>query len=268
MVQWEIFYSSAVSYKEKDAFHAYYNGDYHTIKQLAKNKKEVEVIKNDICSILENNGFHGRLNVFGELKRKTKYNFDWIEVYTFSSDISESLKAKVIRRLELLNDYYDFLSYQFNEYVRLSFYVKKDKEYSTFEGLDSALKSIKKNNLVPSIAVEKPIDYKSYPVVSYPDKSAEFPGGYELMKEFIKTNIRYPESAKRDSLEGPVYIDLIVEVDGSFSDVKVIRGISPELDNEALRIVNSMPKFNPAVLNKSVVRSQIRFSVRFKIEEQ
>ncbi|MEX1192418.1 MAG: energy transducer TonB [Brumimicrobium sp.] len=104
-------------------------------------------------------------------------------------------------------------------------------------------------------------------VVDYPDLEAQFPGGAAAMNQFLAENINYPEKAMNDGVQGKVFVEFIVEVDGSISNVRVIRGLSPEIDNEAIRVVKSLPRFTPAQINGKNGRSTKRIAVNFSLAE-
>ena len=93
----------------------------------------------------------------------------------------------------------------------------------------------------------------------------EFPGGTQAMMEFFQSNITYPESCKKDSIQGRVIVTFVVEKDGSISNVKVITPLFPPCDEEVLRVISSMPKWIPA-RNKGVpVRSFLQIPVTFRM---
>ena len=89
-----------------------------------------------------------------------------------------------------------------------------------------------------------------------------FPGN---LNTWIYNNIRYPETAKEKKLEGKVYVRFVIEKDGAISNVKVIRGVSPELDNEAKAVIASMPKWEPGKQNGSPVRVSYTVPVYFAL---
>lgn len=91
------------------------------------------------------------------------------------------------------------------------------------------------------------------------DKKALFPGGSDSLKSFIRKNLCYPSE---ECVEGSVIVRFIVEKDGSISDVKVIRSI-PLVDDEAVRVVRSMPKWIPAEKDGKAVRSRFMLPVKF-----
>ena len=69
----------------------------------------------------------------------------------------------------------------------------------------------------------------------------KFPGGKKALKEFINTNIKYPQTAKEKNIQGKVYLKFCIKYDGSVTMAKVVRGLSSELDQEALRIIRILP---------------------------
>lgn len=76
-----------------------------------------------------------------------------------------------------------------------------------------------------------------------PYQIAEYPGGEEAMMQFIKEHLRYPASAAKNNIEGRVVVSFRVEVDGTLSDIHVLKGLDPACDEEALRVVRLMPKW-------------------------
>ena len=111
-----------------------------------------------------------------------------------------------------------------------------------------------------------PVDEKINRIVDFPDVVAEFPGGPDLLTKFIRDNLVYPDYAKELGVEGRVFLQFVVEKDGSLTDVTVARGVSPELDNEAKRIIRAMPKWIPATSNGEKVRSKMIVPFKFSLE--
>jgi len=77
------------------------------------------------------------------------------------------------------------------------------------------------------------------------EKMPEFPGGESALRQFIAQNVKYPEVAKEKGLQGKVYVNFVVEKDGSVGRVKIARGIDPSLDTEALRVTKELPVWQP-----------------------
>jgi periplasmic protein TonB len=97
------------------------------------------------------------------------------------------------------------------------------------------------------------------------DKQPEFKGGYEAMMRFINKQQKYPRAAKKARVEGTVYISFVVDKDGSVTDVKTIRGIHPDCDAEAERVVKLFPNWHPAILNGRPVPVRFSLPIKFKL---
>jgi protein TonB len=92
-----------------------------------------------------------------------------------------------------------------------------------------------------------------------------FPGGNDEMTDYIKKNIQYPPAAYKEGRAGISYITFVVERDGSLSGIRLLKGASggADLDEEALRVVRSMPKWNPGKQNGHIVRVNYNLPIRF-----
>ena len=93
----------------------------------------------------------------------------------------------------------------------------------------------------------------------------EYPGGTAAMFEFIQKNVKYPESAKEKGIEGKVYVQFVVEKDGSLSSFQVLRGVSEDIDAEAIRVLKSMPKWKPGMQDGEPVRVQYTMPFKFQL---
>lgn len=100
-------------------------------------------------------------------------------------------------------------------------------------------------------------------VVDYPDQEATFPGGVSGMKKFLANNILYPEISMELGDQGKVFVEFIVEKNGLISQVKVLRGVSSEIDAESIRVVRSMPVWSPAESAGEVVRARCRIPINY-----
>lgn len=133
----------------------------------------------------------------------------------------------------------------------------------TIDGKPFDLKYIK-----DVITGEFPMDGYDIPesdVVMFADVMPEYPGGTNAMFDFIRKNVKYPESAKEKGIEGRVYVNFVIDKDGSISDIKVLRGLCKEIDEEAVRVVKAMPKWNPGMQDGEPVRVQYTLPFYFKI---
>jgi len=85
------------------------------------------------------------------------------------------------------------------------------------------------------------------------------------MFEFVYSNIKYPVTAIKNKVEGMVIVQFLVEIDGSITGAKAVRDIGANCGNEAVRIFNSMPRWNPGAQRGRPVKVQLNIPVRFKI---
>lgn len=93
-----------------------------------------------------------------------------------------------------------------------------------------------------------------------------FPGGDTALMQYLKQNIHYPAVAAENGVQGRVVVGFVVERDGSITDVNVLRSVDPSLDKEAVRVVKSMPKWNPGKQNGSAVRVKYQVPVSFRLQ--
>ena len=93
-----------------------------------------------------------------------------------------------------------------------------------------------------------------------------YPGGDQKLMEFIAKGIKYPQIARETGIQGRVFVGFVVEPDGSVSNVKVLRGIGGGCDEEAMRVVKSMPKWKPGKQRGKAVRVSYMLPVNFKLQ--
>ena len=93
-----------------------------------------------------------------------------------------------------------------------------------------------------------------------------FPGGTSELMRYLATNIKYPPYAKEAGIQGRVFINFIVETDGSITNVKILRGIGGGCDEEAIRVVKNMPKWKPGMQRGKPVRVPFNLPVKFTLQ--
>lgn len=93
-----------------------------------------------------------------------------------------------------------------------------------------------------------------------------FPGGEEAMKKYIADNLKYPEMAKENGIEGIVNVAFTVKADGSVGSIKIVRMIDPDLEQEAIRLVKTMPKWTPADEGGTPVEATATIAIPFILE--
>ncbi|MCH5235950.1 MAG: energy transducer TonB [Muribaculaceae bacterium] len=135
------------------------------------------------------------------------------------------------------------------------------------EGSDDVDKfeAVKEQVIVKEPEPEKPKEEEIFVAVEQP---AEFPGGQAALMKWLSNNIRYPEAAQQNDIQGRVVVKFVVEKDGSVGHAEIARGVDKDLDREALRVVNKMPKWQPGKNNGVAVRSYFNLPVTFKLQNQ
>ena len=93
----------------------------------------------------------------------------------------------------------------------------------------------------------------------------QFTGGMDKLMSFLANNIKYPEVAKAAGVQGRVFVSFVVEADGSVTEAKILRGIGSGCDKEALRVVNSMPKWSPGLHDGKPVRVQYNLPIKYAL---
>ena len=99
------------------------------------------------------------------------------------------------------------------------------------------------------------------------EEQPEFPGGNTAMMKFLSDNIKYPVIAQENGIQGRVITNFVVERDGSITDVQVVRGVDPSLDREAIRVIQSMPKWKAGRQRGSAVRVRFTLPVVFRLQQ-
>jgi TonB family protein len=97
------------------------------------------------------------------------------------------------------------------------------------------------------------------------EQMPEFPGGEEALYKFLATNIQYPQMAKDSLWQGRVFITFVIEKDGTITDVRVLRGVANALNEEAIRVVKSMPRWSPGTQRGKPVRVQYNLPIKFTL---
>lgn len=95
----------------------------------------------------------------------------------------------------------------------------------------------------------------------------EFPGGVKEFMKFVSDNIKYPEKAHKDGTQGRVVAQFTVEKDGSISNIEIVRSVSPELDAESIRVLSTMPRWNPGQQRGQPVAVKYTVPVQFKLSD-
>ena len=109
--------------------------------------------------------------------------------------------------------------------------------------------------------------YEEDTVYQMVEEMPEFPGGEKALMDYVSNNVKYPQEAKDKNIAGRVFIGFVVEKDGSINEVKVLRGIGGGCDEEAVRVIKSMPKWKPGIQKGKPVRVSFQMPFVFKLDE-
>lgn len=97
------------------------------------------------------------------------------------------------------------------------------------------------------------------------DQLPEYRGGSEELMSFLASELRYPKDSRRMGIEGTVFVQFVVEKDGTLTDIKLQRGIDSACDAEAVRVIKLSKPWNPGVQNGKAVRTQMTLPIKFKL---
>lgn len=115
----------------------------------------------------------------------------------------------------------------------------------------------------PVMAAEEGDEGEVFQVV---EQMPEFPGGMEKLMEYLSKNIKYPSMAQENNIQGRVIVEFVVNKDGSIVEPKVMRSVDTSLDNEAMRVIKSMPKWTPGKQRGKAVRVRYTVPVLFRLQ--
>lgn len=104
------------------------------------------------------------------------------------------------------------------------------------------------------------------PVFFIVEQMPEFPGGDVELRKYLGSAVKYPAIAQENGIQGRVYVQFVVATDGSVTQVKVARGVDPNLDKEAIRVVKSMPKWTPGKQRGKAVKVSYTVPINFVLQ--
>ena len=112
---------------------------------------------------------------------------------------------------------------------------------------------------------EQPVEEEKVMPMGAVDELPQYPGGMAQLLKWLTAHLKYPESAKAAKISGKVIVAFIVNADGTVSDVKLVKGADPSLDNEALRVIRTMPKWQPGRAGGRPCRTLVHLPVVYKL---
>ena len=151
--------------------------------------------------------------------------------------------------------------------------IKKGKKNATIkmgpineivvvEQAPDAQKEVKPVEMPNAMKVKK-AEKEAFDVV---EQMPQFPGGPSALMQFLSSNVKYPKEAYEKNVQGRVIASFVVEKDGSITEAVIRKSIDPLLDAEALRVIGSMPKWEPGMQNGEAVRVKYTVPITFKLQ--
>lgn len=139
-----------------------------------------------------------------------------------------------------------------------------DVEETVIASSEETGKAVEIKYVPVTVVEEEPEEQTIFEVV---EQMPEFPnGGMAGLMQFLSKNIKYPTIAQENGTQGRVTVQFVVNKDGSIVDAKVIRGVDPYLDKEALRVIGTMPKWKPGMQRGKPVRVKYTVPVMFRLQ--
>ena len=138
-----------------------------------------------------------------------------------------------------------------------------DVEESTIQASDDTQQAVEVKYTPVEVEEEEVDEEQIFQIV---EEQAQYPGGMAECMKFLSKNIKYPTISQENGVQGRVIVQFVVNRDGSIVDAKVMRGVDPYLDKEALRVVGLMPKWSPGKQCGKAVRSQFILPVMFRLQ--
>lgn len=117
--------------------------------------------------------------------------------------------------------------------------------------------------IAPEVEEEEVVEAEIFTIV---EEMPEFPGGMAKLADYLAKNIKYPQMARESGIQGRVFVNFVIEPDGHVSNVNVMRSLGGGCDEEAIRVVKSMPKWKPGKQRGKPVRVSYILPVNFKLQ--
>ena len=139
-----------------------------------------------------------------------------------------------------------------------------DVEETTIATSEETNQAVELKYVPVAVEEEEPEEQTIFEVV---EQMPEFPnGGMAGLMQYLSKNIKYPTIAQENGTQGRVTVQFVVNRDGSIVDAKVLRGVDPYLDKEAIRVISSMPKWKPGMQRGKAVRVKYTVPVMFRLQ--
>jgi TonB family protein len=206
------------------------------------------------------------LNAFGKIESFGVSIFDIKPfLYTVNSDEKARYQSGIpINSRDDQLFYWLLYAWQANSNLTVNIVADKEAPDSIVKKVFITNEKAKPSKVVEKTETNKTLYETEFVIV---EEMPEFPGGAEALNSFIAKSIKYPANALKNSIEGNVDVSLIINKDGSVSNVKIIKGIYPSLDAEALRVIKSLPNWKPGKQSGIAVKVRLNIPVTFKMKK-
>jgi protein TonB len=145
--------------------------------------------------------------------------------------------------------------------------IENDAESENELNMDVFDKLEKQENVeIAQVTVEDEEEEVEDEIFQVVEQDPEYPGGVDALYKFIQQNLKYPQLAKENNITGRVFVQFVVEKDGSVSNVKAARDIGGGCGAEAVRVIKSMPKWTPGKQRGKAVRAAYTLPVNFVLQ--
>lgn len=143
--------------------------------------------------------------------------------------------------------------------------IEKLKSLTSDTGIDIQMDSLG-NAVMLKKAPVKNQEINGEEIFFIVEEMPDFPGGEQALRQFIGNSIDYPKVAQEKGIQGKVYVTFVVTKDGNVANATIARGVDPSLDAEALRVVNSLPKWKPGIQRGQAVNVSYTVPINFKLQ--
>ena len=107
---------------------------------------------------------------------------------------------------------------------------------------------------------------KNQKVFDVVEQMPEYPGGIKALFDYLCQNVKYPDDAEKQKIEGRVIATFVVETDGTISNIEVVKPVFPSLDAEAVRVLSGMPKWTPGMQSGKAIRVKYTVPISFNLK--
>lgn len=217
----------------------------------------------EICSYKVENGL---VYIWSEGQTPKDESDYLIVLSTKENMVLDPIKSKSSSLQKMSELFYLCDASKLDEEVMYSAFPKllslKDKKSSLERSIE--LKQIEKERQLELAYQQAEIDYSDTTIYQMVEIMPEFPGGEQKLLQYISKNVKYPQIARESGIKGRVIIGFVIEPNGSVSNVKVLQGsIGGGCDEEAVRVVKSMPRWKPGIQDGKAVRVRLAIPVNF-----